>query len=845
MGITKPVDSFDLRVSKPLEPEDRAPIMYVGAWGPTVALTSPAFDLRVSKPLEPEDRAPIMYVGAWGPTACCFFDCSTPIGRAPSANPPECEQVTPAYVAAGKNSRTPAASGVGKANKRVDRRPGPSGTAAQQSRGLSETFAANAIVSLRSDRSDFEPDAHRSADLQVAENPQFGANTSAIDFAKNLYGREASNDPNCAASIPTEFRTNQSRSTPQGMDIAHVGVMHDLIDEYFQRCHWFVYIFHEPTLRKQAQEVLGRDSWKSQERGAVLATFMAAAMALQAVSNEEGWVGHHVLKEQGMDCTSMLNQLIAEVRRHLLDLLEDCQIEAVQVCILLGTFYMFNGNPNLAWAVLGMATRAGYALALHSPRICNQDKVMTQIRRRCWNHLKVADTYASMIYGRPTSLDPAFGSMQPLEDLDDTVVSANTLNIPVESECLSLVTFYTLKYRMYDIVAEVLSRLRLLKLRSPPSSRDWASLQQIIHEGTEQLKCWRADVPLHLNLEHWRSLGIDGSDTQRFEDNDSRLLFMQAIAIDFLYDATVILLHRPVLETTIPTLQGSQNPWENPNNEQIKNSLDISVAAATRVSNAPIHFLANQTIISYALTHLFTAGVILCIPPHTVPFSAVAQDCKRAVVRIITAAKQLHRHSPVAGLTQKLLSDLLRITIQREMDAMLHQDVTAAQGEGDEQVDRGWYNNRDQQTESGPKLSEAAISSSLQPSAQAVYVTSNESGDGSSFWSASNPAPQTLTDQSNIRRLDPADSGNRFDVDAHLRSLYFNDFLDTTNGLEATNPTEVMWPFQPFQAFGHGDDSAQRWIPYHQNTLKRMATKDDNFDPPVSQVRGARCERKK
>ena len=195
--------------------------------------------------------------------------------------------------------------------------------------------------------------------------------------------------------------------------------------------------------------------------------------------------------------------------------------------------------------------------------------------------------------------------------------------------------------------AEVLSSLRLLKLRSPPSFRDWASLQQIIHEGTEQLKYWRADVPLHLNLEHWRSLDIDGSDARRFENNASRLFFMQAIAIDFLYDTTVILLHRPVLETTIPTLQSSQNPWKNPHNEQIKNSLDISVAAATRVSNAPIHILANQTIISYALMHLFTAGVILCIPPHTAPFSAVAQDCKSAVVRIITAAKQLQDRKSV------------------------------------------------------------------------------------------------------------------------------------------------------------------------------------------------------
>lgn len=698
--------------------------------------------------------------------------------------------------------RTPAASGVRRVKKRVDVAPDRSVTAGR-SLDLSDTFAVTDIVSPHSNTSNFDPPVDRCIDSQVVEKPEFGANTSAIDFARNLYGREASNDPNCAASIPTEFRIDQTRSrewTLMAMDMPNVDIMHDLINEYFRRCHWFICVFHEPTLRKQAQDILHRDSWKPQERGAVLATFMAAAMALQAVSNDEGWLGHHALKAHGMDCTTMLNQLIAEIRRHLLDLLEDCQIEAVQVCSLLGTFYMFNGNPNLAWAVLGMATRAGYALALHSPRTGNHDKVTIQIRRRCWNHLKVADTYASMIYGRPTSLDPAFGSTQPLEDLDDDIVSADNLDVTVESESLSYTTFYTLKYRMYNIVAEVLSRLRLLKLRSSPSLRDWASLQQIIDEGTEQLRCWREDVPLHLSLEHWRSFGIDGGNPRRFEKNASRLFFMQAVALSLLYDATVILLHRPVLETTMSSLQSSRSPFGHPHHERIQNSLDISVAAAIHISNAPILFVANQTIISFALTHLFTAGVILCIPPHTKPFSAEAQNCKAAVVRIITAAKRLHKHSPVAGLTRKLLSDLLRITVQREMDAVLHEDVAAAEGERNEQIDRGQQNSHDQQVGSDSNTSEA-MSSSLQQNAQAVYVTPDESGDGPNFWSTSNPTSSHThisTDQRNSRRQDTGYSDIGFDLDPQLRALYYNDFTTTMDDLEVTRPSEAMWPFQAF-----------------------------------------------
>lgn len=75
-------------------------------------------------------------------------------------------------------------------------------------------------------------------------------------------------------------------------------------------------------------------------------------------------------------------------------------IETVQVTVILGGLFILHGSPSLAWSMLGMATRALYGLALH----ClfddddEDDGVTTQVRRRRWNHVTVADIFASQIY---------------------------------------------------------------------------------------------------------------------------------------------------------------------------------------------------------------------------------------------------------------------------------------------------------------------------------------------------------------------------------------------------------------------------------------------------------------
>jgi len=83
----------------------------------------------------------------------------------------------------------------------------------------------------------------------------------------------------------------------------------------------------------------------------------------------------------------------------------------------------------------------------------------------------------------------------------------------------------------------------------------------------------------------------------------------------------------------------------------------------------------HQLSLSFAFMHFFTAGVILCIPPARQPFTPLAQEAKAGIMRIILASRSLGSSSQIARHIDQLLTALLRITVIREMDNALQNQV--------------------------------------------------------------------------------------------------------------------------------------------------------------------------
>lgn len=535
----------------------------------------------------------------------------------------------------------------------------------------------------------------------ATDRQNFGANSSAVGFAARIFGDSAASHSSDIPSIPGQagrskrFSIGVNPSRPWSlvtMECPPPAVLDALVDAYFDRMHWFSVIFHEPQFRRTAQHIISRKSWEQGELGAVLALLMASAAGLQGAARDPAWPGQAVLAQAGLQAGSLLASLIAEVRFHLLDLLDDCCIETVQVCSLLGAHYMFHASPTLAWSILGLAVRTAYALSLH----CDTDNdneggqdynsIMAQVRRRNWNHITISDTFAAMIYGRPASLDAAFARVHPLEDLDDLrfgpILSKNRLLDPnstgSSSQVVTLQTFHVLKFRIYEIIRQALNRFRVLRLQNPISPDDLKSLVQTVQDVRSMLDTWREELPPVFDCDpdaqdatlHELSM-IENLSAR--EQRDRQHLSLQILGLRITYTSAMIFVHRPLLEYRVPASSRQEVPRQTL--KAVAESLRLSVNAALQMSRVPVSRLESHFGMSFVLMNFFTAGVILCIPPTTWPLSPIAHESKTGTLRIIRASRAMKHVSPIAAHTEQLLTGLLKQSLQKEVDSGLQQEL--------------------------------------------------------------------------------------------------------------------------------------------------------------------------
>lgn len=456
-----------------------------------------------------------------------------------------------------------------------------------------------------------------------------------------------------------------------------------ILEAYFDRVHWFIFLFHQPSFMSRAELLLSSSSWLRQDMPAVMGVLMSAAMALKCVLNDTPWPGHSILTSYGLDAKSLLSNLITEVRLHLLDLLDDSQIETVQVCLLLGTYYIYHGSPSLAWSILGMAIRTAYALALHCEDAGDEPKITTEVRHRTWNHVTIADTFAATIYGRPAGLDAAFAQFQPLCEVDDTQVVAASTHPGTRGHLtsgLSRLSFHILKYRLYSITRQAVDKFRLLRLKDPLSAQDQEALVSAVSHIESHLVAWQREVPPHLSGDLWQDVDPAGPYPPELHcltgvhEDQARVFLLQALVLQLTYDSTLIMVHRPLLEHKM----AAPSSHSEASRTFVSRSLEVAVEAALRISRISMLPLNHSLSLSFAFMHFFTAGVILCIPPARQPFSTVAQDAKAGIMRIILACRGLGSSSQIARHIDQLLTALLRVTVLREMDNALHNNQTSA-----------------------------------------------------------------------------------------------------------------------------------------------------------------------
>jgi hypothetical protein len=77
---------------------------------------------------------------------------------------------------------------------------------------------------------------------------------------------------------------------------------------------------------------------------------------------------------------------LKKIEDSLHSLYDAAELEAVQVCCLLGSWYVYHGRPNLAFVVLGAGLRCSQLMLLHKESAwrCLTETVREERRRVFW-----------------------------------------------------------------------------------------------------------------------------------------------------------------------------------------------------------------------------------------------------------------------------------------------------------------------------------------------------------------------------------------------------------------------------------------------------------------------------
>ena len=89
---------------------------------------------------------------------------------------------------------------------------------------------------------------------------------------------------------------------------------------------------------------------------------------------------------------SFRKQSLDNVEGSLNDLYDAAGIESIQVCILLGSYHMYHGRPNLAFVMLGSGLKCAQLMNLHKePSWRGLPEIAKEERRRTFWALFVFD----------------------------------------------------------------------------------------------------------------------------------------------------------------------------------------------------------------------------------------------------------------------------------------------------------------------------------------------------------------------------------------------------------------------------------------------------------------------
>ncbi|OQV03457.1 Fungal Zn2-Cys6 binuclear cluster domain-containing protein [Cladophialophora immunda] len=533
---------------------------------------------------------------------------------------------------------------------------------------------------------EWPPDESRSPERMPSLNQDRPSTYGLVDQLLQGYDSQNANLPGSEAipdATPDHFSSTMINtgkvarvSDLIGSDLPPTAATLLLFDVFIKSVHWFMMVFHEPSLRAELQSILNTGYVAERNLSTLILILVTLLIATKYTTHEE-------LENvcAGIDVPLLQSKLLETVETHFLAILDQDNIGTIQVCILLSSFYFYHGRPNRCLAINSAAVRIAQNLKFHRESYWRGiDVIEREVRRRVWWALYVLDGYGSITYGTTTTINGSKCQVSLPRNIDDTsdrcpgFASFETFENEIPQEVTTL-SYQRYKFRLYRIAEPIMGKIYF------HDGRPVQDLVKKVQDINEQLLEWEKRVPPELTPKSFSSSSKDAA-----PDPLTRVFQLQALALQLSYDNIQLILHRPLLVyngvlSLGPRLNVPQPPnlstgfWETSKELCWNSARRTSCVDEYLAALKPIH---NYHATSYIGIQTFTAGVMLGIFALSKPFSAQAQEAKRSIGRLIRMPKLLGYRTTISDQTGLILQRLLRLILDEELKVLTSDEVTPA-----------------------------------------------------------------------------------------------------------------------------------------------------------------------
>ncbi|KAF2135601.1 uncharacterized protein K452DRAFT_363064 [Aplosporella prunicola CBS 121167] len=466
-----------------------------------------------------------------------------------------------------------------------------------------------------------------------------------------------------------------------------------LVNNYFDRIHWFMLVFHQTDFIEGFHQLytrLGHHPTEMNVRLGFLSVFTSVCIVSLRYTNAEQ---RATLAGYGVHPDNLQDRLLTALRLRLFDVVSLGSIEAIQTCVLLGSFFLYHGEPELAWPICGCGLRIAQALNLHrqksarssaSPDLDDPVQRAEETRKRCWWAVYEIETFCSMLYGFPLSISDDDCDVQhidpyPVRSKDPTWESATW-------RATGQATLLSYKFSMVQlstIVKSALTDLYGLRQSLPGKGsairNDGSRLQNLIagvNRLDSRLQQWYTSLPKQLQSEK-NEVPAPAQGSNPAASMQRHLFQLQALALKLAFENARILVHRPLLSYKMVASHGipegqSSSATSPPDPFRVSTVIcrDAALQIAKVGSTQVFKDAADTYAVSFISLHLFTAGVTLSIMTSPDPLSQASHESKLGIRRLMEMQSRLKSKSIVAEQGLGILKKLMSLVLLKEKEKM-------------------------------------------------------------------------------------------------------------------------------------------------------------------------------